>query len=94
MLFTRVNAAIRSRGMAAAERQLAAHGVDVFETRIIEREAFKAMFSFNTTLDNLNPAQVSGMDKAQTNARAFDREVITRLKSHAGQARKQAVGEV
>jgi chromosome partitioning protein len=94
VLFTRVNAAIRSRGMAAAESQLAAHGVDVFETRIIEREAFKAMFSFNTTLDNLNPAQVSGMDKAKTNARAFAREVITRLKSHAGQARKQAVGEI
>ena len=94
VLFTRVNAAIRSRGMAAAERQLAAHGIDVFETRIIEREAFKAMFSFNTTLDNLNPAHVSGMDKAKTNARAFAREVITRLKSLAGQARQQAVGEV
>ena len=80
--------------MAAAESQLAAHGIDVFETRIIEREAFKAMFSFNTTLDNLNPAQVSGMEKAKTNARAFAREVIARLKSYAGQARKQAVGEV
>jgi chromosome partitioning protein len=94
VLFTRVNAAIRSRGMAAAESQLATHGIDVFETRIIEREAFKAMFSFNTTLDNLNPAHVSGMDKAKTNARAFAREVITRLKSLAGQARQQAVGEV
>ena len=93
VLFTRVNAPFAPVALAAAS-QLAAHGVDVFETRIIEREAFKAMFSFNTTLDNLNPAQVSGMDKAKTNARAFAREVITRLKSHAGQARKQAVGEV
>jgi hypothetical protein len=33
------------------------------------------------------------MDKAKTNARAFAREVITRLKSLTGQARKQAVGE-
>ena len=80
--------------MAAAESQLAAHEIDMFETRIIEREAFKAMFSFNTTLDNLNPAQVSGMDKAKTNARAFAREVITRLKSHTGQTHKQAVGGV
>jgi chromosome partitioning protein len=92
VLFTRVNAAIRSRGMATAEKQLAEHGIDVFETRIIEREAFKAMFSFNTTLDNLNPAEVSGIDKAKTNARAFAREAITRLKSF-GQAQKQAVGE-
>ena len=87
-------AAIRSRGMAAAEGQLAEHGIDVFETRIIEREAFKAIFSFNTTIDHLNPAHVSGMEKAKTNARAFAREVITRLKSNTGQARKQAVGVV
>ena len=78
--------------VVAAEKQLAEHGIDVFETRIIEREAFKAMFSFNTTLDDLNPAEVSGIDKAKTNARAFAREVITRLKS-LGQALKQAVGE-
>src|SRR5919109_2842437 len=80
VLFTRVNAAIRSRGMAAAESQLMEHAIDVFETRIIEREAFKAIFSFNTTIDNLNPEQVSGMDKAKTNAREFAREVIRRLK--------------
>jgi chromosome partitioning protein len=95
VLFTRVNAAIRSRGMAAAESQLVEHGIDVFETRIIEREAFKAIFSFNTTIDNLDPAQVSGMDKAKTNARAFAREVIARLKSRTGQTQqKEAVGAV
>jgi hypothetical protein len=50
------------------------------------------MFSFNTTLDNLNPVEVSGIDKAKTNAKAFAREAITRLKSF-GQAQKQAVGD-
>ena len=94
VLFTRVNAAIRSRGMAAAESQLTEHGIDVFETRIIEREAFKAIFSFNTTIDNLDPVQVSGMDKAKTNAKAFAREVIARLKSHTEQMRLEAVGAV
>jgi chromosome partitioning protein len=94
VLFTRVNAAIRSRGMAAAEGQLVEHGIDVFETRIIEREAFKAIFSFNTTIDNLNPEQVSGMEKAKTNAREFAREVIRRLKARSEQARKKVVGVV
>jgi chromosome partitioning protein len=94
VLFTRVNAAIRSRGMAAAEGQLVEHGIDVFETRIIEREAFKAIFSFNTTIDNLNPEQVSGTEKAKTNAREFAREVIRRLKARSEQARKKAVGVV
>jgi chromosome partitioning protein len=91
VLFTRVNPAIRSRGMATAEKQLTGRGIDMFETRIIEREAFRAMFSFNTTLDNLNPKEVSGIDKAKTNARAFAREVITRLKS-LEETRKKAVG--
>jgi chromosome partitioning protein len=94
VLFTRVNAAIRSRGMAAAEGQLVEHGIDVLETRIIEREAFKAIFSFNTTIDNLNPEQVSGTEKAKTNAREFAREVIRRLKARSEQARKKAVGVV
>jgi chromosome partitioning protein len=94
VLFTRVNAAIRSRGMAAAESQLVEHGIAVFEARIIEREAFKAIFSFNTTIDNLNPEQVSGMDKAKTNAREFAREVIRRLKARSEQTRKKAVGVV
>ena len=94
VLFTRVNAAIRSRGMAAAESQLMEHAIDVFETRIIEREVFKAIFSFNTTIDNLNPEQVSGMDKAKTNAREFAREVIRRLKARSEQTRKKAVGVV
>jgi chromosome partitioning protein len=94
VLFTRVNAAIRSRGMAAAESQLMEHAIDVFETRIIEREAFKAIFSFNTTIDNLNPEQVSGMEKAKTNARELAREVLRRLKARSEQARKKAVGVV
>ena len=46
-----------------------------------------------TTLDTMNPAHVSGMDKAKTNAKAFAREVITRLKSLEGQAQMHAVGE-
>ena len=94
VLFTRVNAAIRSRGMAAAENQLMEHAIDVFETRIIEREVFKAIFSFNTTIDNLNPEQVSGMEKAKTNARELAREVLRRLKARSEQARKKAVGVV
>jgi chromosome partitioning protein len=80
VLFTRVNAAIRSRGMAAAEKQLEERGIEIFNTRLIEREAFKAMFSFNKTLDTLESSEVSGIDKAKENSAAFAREMIARLK--------------
>jgi chromosome partitioning protein len=67
--------------MAAAERQLAARGIEIFETRMIEREAFRAMFSFNKTLDSLDPSEVSGIEKAKENSYAFAREVVNRLKA-------------
>ena len=89
VLLTRVSAAIRSRGMKAAESQLRDHGIDVFDTAIIEREAFRAIFSFNTTLENLDPKEVSGADKASFNAQTFTSEVIRRLKAlQEGQAAK------
>jgi chromosome partitioning protein len=81
VVLTKVDAAIRTRVMADAEKKMADYGIDVFETRIVNRQAFQAMFSFQTTLDGLNSKQVSNIDKAQDNARAFAQEVITRLKS-------------
>jgi chromosome partitioning protein len=81
ILFVRVSPAIHSRGMKAAEQQLADHGVDVLETRLIEREAFKAIFSFNKTLDRLREAEVSGLAKARENVRAYTAEVVKRLKA-------------
>jgi hypothetical protein len=85
VLLTRVSAAIQSRGLKAAEHQLVEHRVDVFETRLIEREAFKALFSFNTTLDELGPEDVSGLERARDNAVAFTAEVVQRLKALSGQ---------
>jgi chromosome partitioning protein len=84
VLLTRVSAAIRTRGMVDTEKMLEEDGIDVFRTRIIEREAFKAMFKYQRTLDGLNPADVSNIDKAQDNARAFAREVVDRLKALRG----------
>ena len=85
VLLTRVSAAIQSRGLKAAEQQLVEPGVEVFETRLIEREAFKALFSFNTTLDDLGPEDVSGLDRARDNAVAFTAEVVQRLKALSAQ---------
>ena len=81
ILFMRVSPAIYSRGMKAAEQQLADHGVEALETRLVEREAFKAIFSFNKTLDELRDAEVSGLRQARENARAYTAEVVERLKT-------------
>lgn len=79
VLFTRVSAAIRSRGMKAAEQQLEKSGIPTFNTRIIEREAFKAMFAFNKPLGALNSRNVSGLDNAQMNAMSLCIEMVHKL---------------
>lgn len=91
VVFTRANPAIRTKDMATAEEQLAARGIEIFETRMIDRGAYRAVFSFRKTLDTLDPSKVSNIDKAKENSRAFAREVISRLKAiQEGQDGRQA----
>ena len=45
-----------------------------------EREAFRAIFSFGGTLKSLDVAQVSNIQAAIGNARAFAGEVIAKLR--------------
>ena len=81
VLLTRTSPAIESRGMKAAKRQLTENGIDVLETHLIEREAFKAVFAFNRTLEQLEDGDVSGLVRARDNARAFAAEVIEKPKT-------------
>jgi chromosome partitioning protein len=55
--------------------------VPIFETRIHEREAFRALFSFGGTLSGLDPKQVRNIPAAVENAQAFAAEVIDLLKN-------------
>ena len=81
VLFTKTSAAIRTRTLASIEAELEANGVPVLETRIHEREAFRALFSFGGTLSELDPKQVRNIPAAVENARAFAAEVIDLLKN-------------
>ena len=66
-LWSNVPAAIRSREMVNLESQVEQAGVLVIG-RITQRTAFSSMFSFQTTLDELPPSEVSGLDKAKADA--------------------------
>ena len=88
VLFTRTNPAIRTRTLGAVEQQLAEHGVRVMLTRLHEREAFRAMFSFGGGLDTLPAEHVANRERAVANARAFAAEVVELLRE--GEGRGQA----
>jgi chromosome partitioning protein len=81
VLLTRTNSSIRTRTQAHIQNGMIAAGVPVLETELNERDAFRAIFSFQQTLDGLSPADVPNLDKAKLNVLEFVREVIERLKA-------------
>lgn len=81
VLLTRTSAAIASRSLKSIREQLDAAGVDIFETSIVERAAYRELLDFGGLLKDLDPAKVSNLDKALLNAREYTAEVITKLKA-------------
>src|SRR5215210_2509897 len=90
VLFTRTSAAMETRDLKDVQAQLAEARVPVFRTQMIERAAFRAIFSFGGTLSSLDSSQVSNIAAAKQNARAFASEVVALLKTNAGQMQAQA----
>ncbi|WP_395337652.1 ParA family protein (plasmid) [Novosphingobium sp. BL-8H] len=90
VLLTRTSPIIRTRTMSHIQGGLLDAGVPVFDVQLNEREAFRAMFSFQQTLENLDPREVSNLDKAQANAEQFAAEVIERLRESRKASADQA----
>jgi len=63
-LWCSVPPAIKSREMTNLESQVEQAKIPVIG-RVYQRTAFSSMFSFQTTLDELPPTEVSGIDKAK-----------------------------
>lgn len=80
VLMTRTNPAITPRTLKHIMNEFRDAGVDIFKTSLIDREAFRAIRSFGGTVNDLDPRQVSGIDKATANAHALAVEVIERIK--------------
>ena len=81
VVFTRAGAAIATRSLKNVAEQLKAGGIDMFKTALVERAAYREMFSFGGTLDDLDPRQVNNITQAKHNAQQFAGEVLSRLKA-------------
>lgn len=81
VVLTRTSAAVTSRALRNVKRQLDRAGIDVFLTAIVERAAFRDLFDYGGLLDDLDPVQVSNVEKAKRNAQDFAGEVLSRLKA-------------
>ena len=94
VLLTRTSPIIRTRTMGHIQSGLSDAGVPVFKTQLHEREAFRAMFSFQRALEDLDYADVPNLDKAVANAEAFAAEVIEKLREGRGKAGKSPKAKV
>jgi len=81
VLLTRTSAAVASRSLRNVRAQLEQAGIPVLETSIVERAAYRDILDYGGLLADLDPAQVSNVEKAVENARAFAVEVVARLKA-------------
>jgi chromosome partitioning protein len=90
VLMTRMSAAIRSRIEKELTEQMASADIPVFKTQLIERNAFKSMFAYKCTLDDL-PASTYKLEDAKVYARAFAGEVLSIFKAAKAEQQTEAV---
>jgi chromosome partitioning protein len=76
VVLTRVTSMVTTKALLTIKGLLAARGVNVLDTPIGERIAFKELFETGGTLHTLDPQKVSNVDKAKDNAGAFAKEVL------------------
>ncbi|EKE43295.1 Cobyrinic acid ac-diamide synthase [Oceaniovalibus guishaninsula JLT2003] len=87
VLMTRISAAVASRALRNVRAQLDAAGIPMFANGIVERAAFRDIFDYGGLLADLPSAEVSNVDKARANARAYTAEVVARLRDAAEPAK-------
>jgi chromosome partitioning protein len=83
ILLTRTSAAVTSRALKNVREQLDQAGIPVLSTSIVERAAYRDILDYGGLLSELDPKQVSNLDKAIENAKEFAGEVLAALKAAA-----------
>lgn len=81
VLITKGNPAIQPKTSRFIESRFFELDIQVFETRLYEREAYRALFSFGGTLEGLADKGVSGLPAAITNGRQLAAELVARLRN-------------
>src|SRR5690606_13465821 len=87
VVLTRVNSMVTTRALLAVKMLLAKRQVEVLDTPIIERAAFRDIFDCGGTLHTMDEARVSNLDKARDNACAFAMEMLRRVPVKLASAR-------
>jgi len=79
-IFTRTNAAIRTRDYKDISGQVESHGIPILPIQMIERAAFRGIFSFGGSIHTMDSKVVSNLEKARDNAKALAGAVLDVLR--------------
>jgi chromosome partitioning protein len=79
VVLTRVNSMVTTRALLAVKGLLAQRNVDVLNTPIIERSAYRDIFDCGGTLYTMDAERISNLDKARENARLYAEEILRRV---------------
>jgi chromosome partitioning protein len=81
VLFTRTNPAIMPKTQRFIEERFTELQVPIFQTKLFDREAFRALFSYGGTLPGLKDKGVSNLNAAISNALDLTAELVERLRN-------------
>jgi chromosome partitioning protein len=79
VVLTRVNSMVTTRALLAVKGLLAQRNVDVLNTPIIERSAFRDIFDCGGTLYTMSADRVSNLERARENAKLYAEEILRRV---------------
>lgn len=81
ILFSKMPSAIRTRNYKDLRDQYKEEGIEVMNVQLIEREAYRSMFSFGGSIHSLKSSDVSGLPSARENAAKLTEQTIRALAS-------------
>ena len=82
ILFTKMPAAIVTKNFSDIARQFSDARIPLLGTRLMEREAFRTMFSTGRCLYDLTDAQVGGLAKAKEDSFLLAEKIVSRINSN------------
>ena len=92
VLFTRLSGAIITKTGKYLASEFEGAGIDLFKCSLIDREAFKSIFSYGGTVNNLEGGtkkEQESINKAADNAMIFTEEVKRKLKASIDERREK-----
>jgi chromosome partitioning protein len=88
VVLTRVSAMVTTRALGTVKTLLESRGVNVLNTTIAERAAYRDIFDCGGNLYGMDPMRISNLDRAQENAQALAAEVLSLLPARKPQVQQ------